>query len=229
MSTIATDLTSFHASLANEGFAPLWEVMRDLAPPEPRPVAKPAIWRAERIRENAMEAGRLLTAEQAERRVIILENPALKGRSQITTALYAGVQLILPGELAHTHRHTASALRLIMEGEGGFTIVDGERVDMHPGDFIITPTWSLHDHGAEGEEPVMWLDGLDVPIVNLCNAAFSEGVGGRQVVTKPVGDSISRYAEGLVPVGYKSHAPRSPLFWYPYRRNPCGAVPNDAC
>jgi gentisate 1,2-dioxygenase len=220
MSTsIDTELTQFHASLAAEGLAPLWEVMRDLAPREPRPVAKPAIWRAECLRENVLTAGRLITAERAERRVIILENPALKGRSQITTSLYAGVQLILPGEIAPTHRHTASALRLIMEGEGGYTIVDGEKVEMHRGDFVITPTWSLHDHGAEGDQPVMWLDGLDVPIVNLLNAGFAEdGAQGRQAVTKPIGDSVSRYASGLIPVNYQPRGSTSPIFWYPYRR-----------
>jgi gentisate 1,2-dioxygenase len=220
MSTsIDTELTQFHASLAAEGLAPLWEVMRDLAPREPRPVAKPAIWRAECLRKNVLTAGRLITAERAERRVVILENLTLKGRSQVTTSLYAGVQLILPGEIAPTHRHTASALRLIMEGEGGYTIVDGERVEMHRGDFVITPTWSLHDHGAEGDQPVMWLDGLDVPIVNLLNAGFSEdGANGRQPVTKPIGDSVSRYASGLIPVNYHPRGSTSPIFWYPYRR-----------
>ncbi len=214
-----TELTQFQASLTEYGLAPLWEVMRDLAPREPQPVAAPAIWRAECLREQAHTAGRLITAERAERRVIILENPAFKGRSQITTSLYAGVQLILPGEIAPTHRHTASALRLIMEGVGGYTIVDGEKVAMHRGDFVITPSWSLHDHGAEGEQPVMWLDGLDVPIVNLLNAAFSEdGPKGGQVITKPLGDSVARYASGLVPVNYYPRGSGSPIFWYPYRR-----------
>jgi gentisate 1,2-dioxygenase len=217
--SVNNELEQFHAALTEEGLAPLWEVMRDLAPREPRAVAKPAIWRAERLRESVLTAGRLITAERAERRVVVLENPALKGRSQITTSLYAGVQLILPGEIATTHRHTASALRLVLEGEGGYTIVDGEKVDMHRGDFVITPTWSLHDHGSEGDDPVIWLDGLDVPIVNLFNASFSEdGTTGQQVTTKPSGDSLFRYASGLVPVNYQSPRFISPIFWYPYSR-----------
>jgi len=212
------ELTQFHEALRQDGMAPLWEVMRDLAPREPKPIALPAIWRAAKIRESVMRASQLITAEQAERRVVVLENPAFTGRSQITTSLYAGVQLILPGEIASTHRHTASALRLILEGTGGYTIVDGEKVMMHPGDFIITPSWSLHDHGAEGDHPVIWLDGLDVPVVNLLNAAFSEDSGnGAQVVRRPLGDSVSRYASGLVPVTYKP-ASTSPIFWYPYSR-----------
>lgn len=213
------DLDSFHKQLAAESLAPLWEVMRDLAPREPRSIAVPALWRADRLREHALTAGRLITAEKAERRVVVLENPGLKGRSQITTSLYAGVQIILPGEVAPTHRHTASALRLIMEGAGAYTIVDGERVEMHAGDFIITPTWSLHDHGSDGAEPVTWLDGLDVPVVNMLSAGFSEDEGnGRQAVTRAEGDSLARYASGLVPVNYVPNGASSPVFWYPYSR-----------
>jgi len=213
------DLVQFHKQLADESLAPLWEVMRDLVPPEPRSAAVPALWKADRLREHALTAGRLITAEKAERRVVVLENPGLKGQSQITTSLYAGVQLILPGEVAPTHRHTASALRLIMEGEGAYTIVNGERVEMHPGDFIITPIWSLHDHGSDGSAPVIWLDGLDVPVVKLLSAGFSDHEGnGHQAVTRAEGDSLARYASGLVPVNYAPNGVSSPVFWYPYSR-----------
>jgi gentisate 1,2-dioxygenase len=161
----------------------------------------------------------LITAEKAERRVLVLENPALRGQSQITTSLYAGVQLILPGEAAPTHRHTASALRLIMEGRGAYTVVDGERVPMHRGDFLITPTWSLHDHGSDGDEPVIWLDGLDVPIVKMLSAGFSEdGGNGIQTIVRPPGDSLARYGSGLLPVNYVARDGASPLFHYPYVR-----------
>jgi gentisate 1,2-dioxygenase len=166
-----------------------------------------------------LTAGQLLTAEQAERRVIVLENPAFKGKAQITTSLYAGVQMILPGEVARTHRHTASALRLILQGAGGYTVVNGEKVSMHRGDFIVTPSWSAHDHGSEGSEPVIWLDGLDVPIVNLLNAGFAEDVGnGRQAPVRSSEDSVWRYGSGLVPVGHASNSSECAMFWYPYSR-----------
>ncbi|MCT9872326.1 cupin domain-containing protein, partial [Paenarthrobacter aurescens] len=91
-------------------------------------------------------------------RVLILENPGLPGQASITQSLYAGLQLILPGEIAPSHRHTQSALRFIVEGRGAYTAVNGERTTMHPGDFIITPSWTWHDHGnaetVEGGEPV---------------------------------------------------------------------------
>ena len=185
-------LSAFHHELGTKNLAPLWEVMKDLVPREPRSLAVPAYWSAELLRKMAIEAGTLITAEKAERRVLVLENPTLRGQSQITTSLYAGVQLILPGEAAPTHRHTASALRLIMEGSGAYTVVDGERVAMHRGDFLITPTWSFHDHGSDGDEPVIWLDGLDVPIVKMLSVGFSEDGGdGVQTIVRPQGDSLA--------------------------------------
>src|ERR1043165_501546 len=126
------------------------------------------------MRPFIAEAGRLITAEEAERRVLILENPGLVGMSRITQSLYAGLQLILPGETAHSHRHSASALRFILEGAGAYTSVDGEPLSMKPGDFILTPFWSYHDHGNPGTEPVVWLDGLDIPTVNMFDTSFFE-------------------------------------------------------
>ena len=138
------------------------------------PPVVPALWRYAELREQVMEAGRLITAEEAERRVLILENPALRGQSCITQSLYAGLQLILPGEVAPAHRHAQSALRLVLDGEGAYTAVDGERTTMRRGDFIITPAWTWHDHGNPGDQPVVWLDGLDIPLVRFLDAGFAE-------------------------------------------------------
>ena len=126
-----------------------------------------------------MQAGGLITAQEAQRRVLILENPGLKGQATITGSLFAGLQLILPGEVAPAHRHTQSALRFIIEGHGAYTAVDGERTSMQPGDFVITPSWTWHDHGNETEEPMVWLDGLDIQIVKLLSASFAEQAPGR--------------------------------------------------
>ena len=106
--------------------------------------------------------------------MLILENPALRGQSAVTQSLYAGLQLILPGEVAPSHRHTQSALRFIVEGSGAYTAVDGERTTMRPGDFIITPSWTWHDHGTRPDGPVVWLDGLDIPMIRFFDAGFAE-------------------------------------------------------
>ena len=205
--------------LDGDNMAPLWEVLRGLTPREPRQVIDPIVWRAETIRANMAVACESISAEDAERRVLVLENPRLRGRSMATNSLYAGIQMILPGETAPSHRHTASALRLILTGEGGFTTVDGEKVIMAKGDFIITPAGVFHDHGAEGPDAVMWLDGLDVPIVQLLNAGFSaDDTSQRQNLKRPIGDAVARYASGLAPAGYMGSATASPLFHYPYAR-----------
>ena len=166
-----------------------------------------------------MESGALITAKEAVRRVLILENPAMPGSACITPSLYAGLQLILPGEVAPSHRHTQSALRFIVEGEGAYTAVDGERTIMREGDFVITPTWTWHDHGNDSQKPMVWLDGLDIPLVAMFNAGFAEnGETDEQVVTTPEGTSDARFASGLLPVDWKPARQTSPIFNYPYAR-----------
>ena len=167
-------LKAFKAQLPEHNLAPLWDVLRTLVTREPQPIAAPALWKFPMVREQILRAGEVISAEQAERRVLILENPAFKGQARATNSLFGGVQLIMPGETARSHRHTAAAIRFILEGEGAYTSVEGEKVVMHRGDFIITPSWLYHDHGNEGSEPVMWLDGLDMHFVNLLNTSFAQ-------------------------------------------------------
>ena len=143
---------AYYEKISQRDMAPLWEVLKDLVAKNPKSIAAPAIWHFDEVKPMVEEAGGLLTAEEAERRVLVLENPALRGQSRITSSLYAGLQLILPGEIAGAHRHTAGAIRLILDGEGAYTQVDGEKTLMKYGDFVLTPSWTAHDHGNEFEE-----------------------------------------------------------------------------
>ena len=210
---------AYYSRIARDNMTPLWEVLRGLVTKEPVVQEIAAIWHYDAIRPAILEAGRLITTEEAERRVLVLENPGLKGQSRITMSLYAGLQLILPGEVARSHRHAASALRFIVEGKGAYTAVDGERTIMSEGDFVITPPWTWHDHGNESDRPMVWLDGLDVPLVNFLNASFLEThPDAIQPVARPTGDSLARYGQGMLPDGYVSHSKCSPVFNYPYER-----------
>lgn len=211
---------AYYQRIGAEHMTPLWEVLGALVPPQPRSPAVAHRWAYADVREQVMEAGRLITAEEAERRVLILENPALRGQSCITQSLYAGLQLILPGEVAPAHRHTQSALRLVLDGEGAYTAVDGERTTMRRGDFIITPSWTWHDHGNLGNEPVVWLDGLDIPTVRFFDAGFAErSEATSQQALRPEGDALARYGANMVPLDY-SPKPSDPtrVFVYPFER-----------
>ena len=207
--------------VAKENFAPLWEVYHSLIPNQPLTPAKPAIWKYKQARPHLMEAGGLITAKEATRRVLILQNPGMPGESSITQSLFAGLQLIMPGEVAPSHRHSQSALRFVVEGNGAYTAVDGERTTMRPGDFIITPSWTWHDHGNPGKEPVVWLDGLDVRIVALFAAQFHEVYPeDMQPISRSEGVSLARFGNGLAPVNATAPYGRtSPLFSYPYDRS----------
>jgi gentisate 1,2-dioxygenase len=218
--TSTPDRQAFYARIEGANLAPLWERLHRLITREPVTPCLPALWRYSEIRSHLMEAGSLITAKEAERRVLILENPGLKGQTAITHSLFAGLQLILPGEIAPAHRHTPAALRFIIEGEGAYTAVDGERTTMRPGDFVITPSWTWHDHGNDSNEPMVWLDGLDIPLVRLLDAVFAEpGEADAQAVTRPEGDSTARYANNLLPVDWQPTVKTSPIFNYPYQRS----------
>jgi gentisate 1,2-dioxygenase len=202
---------------------PLWEVLHALVPKSPAPACVPALWRYREVKPFLMQSGELITAEEAVRRVLILENPGLPGQSAITQSLYAGLQLILPGEVAPSHRHVQSALRFVVDGKGAYTTVEGERTTMHPGDFIITPSWRWHDHGNEGvdgvTEPVVWLDGLDIPTLRFFDAGFAENDDSKsQTVRHPEGSSYARFGANMAPVRHQRSSLTSPIFSYPYSR-----------
>ena len=126
----------------------------------------------------------------------------------------------MPGEVAPAHRHAQSALRLVLDGEGAYTAVDGERTTMRRGDFIITPSWTWHDHGNLGDQPVVWLDGLDIPTVRFFDAGFAEhGAQATQEATRPEGDAQARYGNNMLPVDFaQTSAQPTKVFVYPFAK-----------
>ena len=213
-------LEALYAEMRPLSLFPLWEVLAALVTPTPRSGAFAHRWHYNVARDHLLRAGDLISAEQAERRVLILENPGLPGTSAITTSLYAGLQLILPGEVAPCHRHAQSALRFVLEGDGAHTAVDGEKAIMRPFDLVLTPNWQWHDHGNGSHKPMIWLDGLDIPILRHFDASFAERLptADHPETAKP-GDTALRYGRNMRPFPRSSAARRPavlPLFHYPY-------------
>jgi gentisate 1,2-dioxygenase len=217
--SLQADRHEFSREIGGHNLVPLWE--RPHPTRTPVSPAKPAYWDYDGVvRPFIMRAGGLITAKEAERRVLVLENPGLRGQYRITHSLFAGLQLIMPGEVAPAHRHTPSALRFIVEGEGAYTAVEGERTTMRPGDFVVTPSWTWHDHGNETDRPMVWLDGLDTPLVRMLDAAFAEPAKvDSQAILRPEGDSPARFGANMAPVDWKPVRTSSPVFNYPYARS----------
>jgi len=191
------DPGSYYARIAERHVLPLWVDTGQYVPREPAPPYVPALWKYEDILPLLVEAGDVITAEEAGRRVLVLQNPALSGFEGTTRSLYACLQLILPGEQAPQHRHTQSAMRLVLEGEGAFTTIDGGRVTMEPGDFIVTPSWSWHGHVHEGDTPMVWLDGLDNGLMAQLDTTFFEpGPPDLPPVDRPDRARLLRYPYG---------------------------------
>jgi gentisate 1,2-dioxygenase len=209
----------YYQRIAKHHMTPLWKVMKSVVTKEPVTRCAPVIWHFDDIKRLVMESGGLITAEEAERRVLILENPGMPGESRATNTLFAGVQMILPGEVAPAHRHVSSAIRFVLDGDGAYTAVEGEKAYMSPGDFVITANWAPHDHGNTSDKPMLWLDVLDFPQVNFFEASFAEEFeSATQPTKREDGDSLALYGSGVLPDGAPAGMNRSPVINYTYAR-----------
>lgn len=213
---VSADDHSFREGLRATNVSPLWDVMANLVTESPQPRALPHVWAYADIQPQLLEAGQRITAEQAERRVLILENPGTMGDHTVTDALYAGLQLVLPGETAPVHRHTQSALRFVLESDSAWTSVDGEPVQMSPFDLVLTPSWRWHEHGG-ATSPTIWLDGLDIPIVQRFSAGFAERDGNVPANDDAVsGRTRAAYGANLKPTITQDLDTDTPLFHFPH-------------
>jgi gentisate 1,2-dioxygenase len=196
----------------------LWELASQMTP-HPQPTMIAYLWRWSRLESIVEESGEAVPVGD-ERRALQLFNPGLGGRWATTNTLIAAVQLLLPGEVARAHRHTPTAIRFIMKGVGAYTAVNGERVYMAPGDLILTPSWAWHDHGNETEEPVIWMDGLDIPLIQSLDAMFFQFYTAPQVpATRPANASKQLHGHAhLSPTWVKEKPQSSPLLLYSWDR-----------
>jgi gentisate 1,2-dioxygenase len=208
---------AFHRRIHSNSIYGLWELASQMTP-HPQPKAVPHMWPAELLRSVIDESAEAVPVGE-ERRAMQLFNPGLGGRWATTNTLIAAVQVLLPGEVARAHRHTPTAIRFIMEGSGAYTKVDGERVYMEPGDLILTPSWTWHDHGNESGEMVVWLDGLDIPLIQSLEAMFFQLYEERQVPDLREANFSARLHghANLSPTWIHHHRPYSPLLIYPWK------------
>ncbi|MBK7614088.1 MAG: cupin domain-containing protein [Burkholderiales bacterium] len=207
----------YRDELTAQNLVPLWPSLRAVLPPHvPARKTQPTHWPYAGLRPLLLKAGELTPIEKAERRVLVLANPGHGlEKMQASAAMYLGMQLLLPGELAPAHRHTPNAVRMVVEGEGAWTLVNGEKCPMSRGDLILTPTGLWHEHGHDGSGPVIWLDVLDLPLVYYIEASYHEEVPSQSV--KP-GQGAKAYARGgIVPTPVFARNDKAyPLLRYPW-------------
>ena len=208
-------LESLHQQCLN----PLWPQLRALLPyGDPEQQSRPTHWAYDRVRPLLMQAGDLTPIEKAERRVLVLCNPGLGLENlQATPSIYLGLQLILPGEDAPNHRHTPSAIRMIVEGGGGYTTVEGERLPMEPGDLILTPSGLWHEHGHEGDTPVVWMDALDLPLIYYLEHSYAEEAPLQNAPTVPDASQTRYRQAGLLPYNELRSTQAYPMMRYPWK------------
>lgn len=221
-----------YRELTELAVAPLWRHYGDLFSSEPRSAAVAHAWRYSELRPYMLRFAGSLSLDEAERRVLMLINPGMTEPPATVNSLFAGIQVIMPGETAQAHRHSANAFRFIIEGESAYTTVNGERVHMRPGDLLLTPGWHWHDHYHDGDGPMMWLDGLDFPLVNGFEVGFFELYGDRsQKALVPDDLSSRRFIHGrLNPAWEDPQGGASPIGNYPWQetQRAFAAIADDA-
>src|SRR5215207_4829692 len=168
-------LESLYEAAGGVNFTPGWVPRRKpILWSEPRPEFVPAHWTYEDAKAGLDAAGRLIDVSLAERRNLVMRNPTPNAVFETSRTLVCAYQMILPGEHAPSHRHSSHALRVIIDAKGAYSVVDGEKTPMETGDVVLTPGWSWHGHGHDGDEPAYWFDGLDVPATHLLEPMFFE-------------------------------------------------------
>lgn len=170
----AKDKHALEQQIRSDDLVPLWNAGGPPSAPQPHTKHIPAVWRYEDTKRHLLRAVELVPQHEAERRAVLMINPGPRQPPFTTDVLLAAHQLITPGEKALCHRHSPFAVRFLIEGEHGYTAIDGKKMYMAPGDLIITPRWKWHDHGNEGTKNVIWLDGLDIPLFKSIPIDFTE-------------------------------------------------------
>ncbi|MBV8086492.1 MAG: cupin domain-containing protein, partial [Chloroflexi bacterium] len=195
---LTEELRKLYADVDSKHMAPLWNITAQLLTREPVTRAIPYLWKWEDYWPLCQRSGDLVPIERGgERRVLAFVNPGLHEAKYATThTLWAAVQYLQPGEVAPAHRHTPNAIRFIIQGSRAFTTVNGDKCFMERGDLVLTPNWTWHDHGHEGDEPMIWMDGLDIPLTLDLEAVFFEPYGGMQQQAVATNVSERRYRVG---------------------------------
>jgi len=219
------DTADFDRALAAQDLAGFWTARVPAHVPE-----RPFLWRWDAVRAALLRAGREIGIEEAERRVIKLCHPQLRSGASSRTIQF-NFSLVNGGERARAHRHSLGAVRFVVEGGGTWTTVDGARCDMAPGDLILTPPWTWHDHHNASAEPIVWLDGLDGPLVQALNAAFFEGYHApAQPVARPASPLRYAFAEALAALEDAPDDPCDGRLWrYPDRATGGELLATMAC
>jgi gentisate 1,2-dioxygenase len=214
--TVEVGYDEFCGALAAHDLQALWSLQRKIMPDVPIPSTRPWLWKWDTVFPLARRAGEIITIERGgDRRVLALANPGLNGLPFTSTTLWGAVQYLGPGETAPAHRHTPSAIRFVMAGSGVYTTVDGDACEMEPGDLILTPNWKWHDHNNYGDEPMVWFDGLDLPLMVTLESIFFENHPDLQQPVRGHGLSEQLYTgPGVAPAGAERDPRNSPLLRY---------------
>jgi gentisate 1,2-dioxygenase len=200
--------------LAEKWISGIWRIPAGARPGDPKTKVQPHLWKWADIYDGLVQARDQIKIESgtAERRTLRLVNPGVKENEMTSHTMLFAFQLIQPGEVAPPHRHTMAAIRFILQGKGAYTNVDGQKMVMEQGDLILTPQWAWHEHAHEGAEPVIWIDGLDVPFIQSLQVISFEPYSEKRMSVQH-GLSASGHYGLTRPITTEAIQPTAPLHY----------------
>jgi gentisate 1,2-dioxygenase len=200
--------------MARKNLSGYWRLGMEGLPAQPMTSVEPCLWKWADVYGSLLRAGELISLENSERRVVRLVNPGLNHQLAFAThTIQISFQYVKPGENARAHRHTPAALRFVVQGNGAYTTVNGQQCVMERGDLILTPKLTWHDHSNESKEPIVWLDGLDFPLVTALHQVMQERYPERRQLIEKSSEEIIGKLGDAPPHG----AARGEFFHYKWR------------
>ena len=200
--------------MAGKNLSGYWRLGMEGLPSHPMTAVEPCLWKWADVYESLVRAGEVISLENSERRVVRLVNPGLDQKHGFAThTIQISFQYVKPGENARAHRHTPAALRFVIQGNGAYTTVNGQQCVMEPGDLILTPKLTWHDHSNDSNQPMLWLDGLDFPLVTALHQVMQERFPERrQPIEKSSEDAINGLGSSI-----RHGLPLADFFHYKWR------------
>ncbi len=195
-SVVGDSVEDLNRDMAEKNLGGHWQLGLESCRPYPETTVQPWLWKWTDVYESLMRAGDVVSMKDAERRTVRLLNPALLDRQATTHTIHFSFQYVKPGEHARPHRHTAAAFRFILKGCGAYTTVNGQKCVMGEGDLILTPQLAWHDHTNDSGKPIIWLDGLDIPLVQSLQQLIFEPYAGYAQPILATSDEIAPSKRG---------------------------------
>ena len=187
--------------------------------PAKREEIQPKVWRWNEMAPLLFEAGDLVAIDDVMKmRTLHMVNSSQTVPLGASRTFAAMLQHVNSGEVTESHRHTATSIYFMIQGNGLYTTAEGEQQFMEPGDLLTQPSWTWHGSTNTGTEAAVWFTAMDTSLMQFLDVWFAEKFpdGRSQPISQPDGYHMKRLGALRPPPAHSASTPY-PLK-YPWRK-----------